>query len=92
MVHLGAESQQSPLNDSVFDTRPLYVVAWFVNSTGTFRLPPQKLEKVPHAITAERAHDFEVSDTLTTHALILGGKSLHYIPVGTIVAYWKTGE
>ena len=38
--------QTSPLGASVFDTRPLYVVTWVVNSSGTFRLPAQKLEKV----------------------------------------------
>ena len=35
-----------------------------MNSSGTFRLPPQKLGVVPHAVTAERAVDFEVSGTL----------------------------
>ena len=65
LVHLGAEDHQRALNDSVFDTRPLYVVAWVVNSTGTFRLPPQKLDKVPHAVTAERATSFTVTQNLT---------------------------
>ena len=59
LVHLGEEGQ-SPLADSVFDQRPLSVVAWVVNGNGEFRLPPQTLEKVPHAVTAERAHDFNV--------------------------------
>ena len=63
LVHLGA-SGQTALPDSVFDQRPLYVVTWVVNASGVFRLPPQALDKVPHAITAERANSFEVMGDL----------------------------
>ena len=52
----------------MFDQRPLYVVTWIVNSSGTLRLPAQKLEKLPHAITAERTTSFEVK----THLNVIG--------------------
>ena len=65
LVHLGEETDgQEPLAESVFDTAPLYVVAWVINSTGVFKLPYQKLEMVPHAVTASRANGFEVSGEL----------------------------
>ena len=63
LVHLGA-SGQTALPNSVFDQRPLYVVTWVVNASGVFRLPPQALDKVPHAVTAERANSFEVMGDL----------------------------
>ena len=63
LVHLGTGDQTS-LPNSVFDQRPLYVVTWVVNANGVFRLPPQALDKVPHAVTAERAKSFEVTGTL----------------------------
>ena len=64
LVHLGAAGQTA-LPDSIFDQRPLYVLTWVVNGSGVFRLPPQKLEKVPHAVTAERANSFEVMGNLS---------------------------
>jgi hypothetical protein len=64
LVHLGASGQES-LPNTIFDQRPLYVVTWIVNGSGVFRLPPQKLETIPHAVTAERANSFEVMENLT---------------------------
>jgi hypothetical protein len=54
LVHLGEEGQ-SLLAKSIFDARTLSVIAWVVNSNGIFRLPPQALTNVPHAVTAERS-------------------------------------
>lgn len=64
LIHLGAEPQH-PLPSRSLDQRPLYVVTWVKNARGVFRLPPQKLTTVPHAVTAERASSFEVRDALT---------------------------
>ena len=75
LVHLGAGDQTS-LPNSVFDQRPLYVVTWVVNGSGVFRLPPQKLEKVPHAVTAERANSFEVMGDLTVDSITPRGSTL----------------
>ena len=79
LVHLGA-SGQTALPDSVFDQRPLYVVTWVVNTSGAFRLPPQALDKVPHAVTAERANSFEVMGDLNVqgNASIAGNISLPF--------------
>ena len=70
LAHLGEEEHgQQPLKDSTFTPDPpaddFYVITWVVkDSGGVFRLPPQKLGKVPHAVTAERALDFEVQGVL----------------------------
>ena len=65
LVHLGEDAEgHDTLEMSIFDTHPLYVVTWVINSSGTFRLPPQKLQTVPHAVTAERATNFEVTHEL----------------------------
>lgn len=92
LVHLGEENDgYQPLEESVFDTRPLYVVTWVVNNSGTFRLPPQKLEKVPHAVTAERAHEFHVEGSLRVNgSTVLNGltqivSSLLDISVGDVI-------
>lgn len=69
LVHLGG-GQQRPLQDSVFDHESLYVVAWVWNGSGIFRLPPQRLNAVPHAVTAKRATHFEVTGTLTADTLV----------------------
>ena len=54
LVYLGGDNE-APLANSIFDQRPLHVVVWVVKSAGSvFRLPAQVLEKVPHAVTAER--------------------------------------
>ena len=53
----------------MFDQRPLSVVAWVVNENGEFRLPAQVLEKVPHAVTAQRASDFNVDGTLQVQSI-----------------------
>ena len=76
LAHLGEEEHgQQPLKDSTFTPAPsvddFYVVTWVVkDSGGVFRLPPQKLGKVPHAVTAERADSFEVLGEL-----IVGGSA-----------------
>ena len=75
LVHLGEEEYgQQPLKDSTFTPDPpteyFYVVTWVVkDSGGVFRLPPQKLGKVPHAVTAERAHGFEVHGVLKVNEI-----------------------
>ena len=78
LVHLG-EDGQTALADSVFDQRPLSVVAWVVNDSGEFRLPAQVLEKVPHAVTAQRANNFDVEGSLTVKqdATIQGELNVH---------------
>ena len=69
LVHMGAAGQTA-LPDSTFDQRPLYVVTWVVNGSGVFRLPPQKLDKVPHAVTAERANSFDVMGDLSVEGTL----------------------
>ena len=70
LVHLGDDARgQELLEDKIFTpdlpADDLYVVTWVVKDSGVvFRLPPQKLGKVPHAVTAERANGFEVMGTL----------------------------
>ena len=69
LVHLGEiETGQQSLGDDVFDASELYVVAWVMqdpqNPNAVFRLPPQRLQTVPHAVTAKRANGFEVTGTL----------------------------
>jgi hypothetical protein len=69
LVHLGeAETGQQSLGDDVFDASELYVVAWVMqdpqNPNAVFRLPPQRLQTVPHAVTAKRATKFTVTDEL----------------------------
>ena len=80
LVHLGDTGQnQTELTDSIFDTQPLYVVAWIVKNSGqntVFRLSPQKLEKVPHAITAERANSFEVKGDLTVQGQLWANRGV----------------
>lgn len=66
LAHLGEEEHgQQPLKDSTFTPASpvddFYVVTWVVkDSGGVFRLPPQKLGKVPHAVTANIATSFEI--------------------------------
>ena len=69
LAHLGDEGQIG-LSNSIFDSNSLYVVVWIVQEISSneykyHRLPPQKLNTVPHAVTASRALSFEVADTLT---------------------------
>ena len=75
LTHLGEaladdpENSQTEIPDSVFDNISLYVVTWVAQELeggdySMFRLPPQKLETVPHAVTAKRANGFEVAETL----------------------------
>ena len=57
------------LSDSVFDQVPLYLVIWVLADSedpeSLHRLPPQKLNTVPHAVTAKRATSFEVSGNVS---------------------------
>ena len=73
-VHLGeTEAGQQPLGDDVFDASELYVVVWLMQDTenpnAVFRLPPQRLQTVPHAVTAKRANGFEVGGLLKVDAM-----------------------
>jgi hypothetical protein len=75
LVHLGealaddAENTQVEIPDREFDNVTLYVITWVAQEVdgggyNVFRLPPQKLETVPHAVTAKRANGFEVMGKL----------------------------
>ena len=75
LVHLGEalandiENSQIEILDSNFDHATLYVVTWVAQEVdgdgyNVFRLPPQKLGKVPHAVTAQRANGFEIKGDL----------------------------
>ena len=75
LVHLGealaddVENTQVEIPDTVFNNTALYVVTWVAQDLeggdySMFRLPAQKLETVPHAVTAKRANGFEVMGTL----------------------------
>ena len=87
LVHLG-EDGQTALADSVFDQRPLSVVAWVVQGSGTiYRLPAQSLKKVPHAVTAERANSFEVTGDLKVSGKITADAGFGYVPIGTILPW-----
>ena len=82
-VHLGEtdvaeEYRQVAISDITFDVRPLYVVTWVAQPLDggghrIFRLPPQKLATVPHAVTAERANGFHVRGDLR-----IEGGNLHF--------------
>lgn len=55
LVNLGEAGEQQPLSDLIFDDPKLYVVTWVVRSDQEiYRLPPQKIERVPYAISALR--------------------------------------
>ena len=49
-----------------FQSDGLHLVIWVEKANGdSFRLPPQKFNTVPYAITAQQAMDFEVKGDLT---------------------------
>jgi hypothetical protein len=66
-VNLGGDGTQE-LPDTVFTTGGLSLVIWINNGTNEdpnwHRLPPQKLQTVPHAVTAKRATSFVVTQDL----------------------------
>ena len=75
-VHLGDTGQET-LSDTVFDEETLYVVTWVVNDDDVvYRLPPQELRTVPHAVTAKRAIEFEVKESLTVDSITPRGPTL----------------
>ena len=90
LIHLGEaladdlENSQTEIADSVFNNTSLYVVTWVAQEVegggySTFRLPPQKLETVPHAVTAKRANGFEVTGDLTVDGRLTVRSDIHGI-------------
>ena len=71
LAHVGEVLDQGlhrPMADLVLDAQPLYLVVWILpdesDSASIRRLPPQRLQSVPHAVTARRATDFEIKGDL----------------------------